>query len=50
MLYLGIFGLKFNNNIVTLEITTFEFVSLKILWKKQKFLNLGTKNALFGYF
>ena len=40
---LGIFGLKFGNNVVILEISTLKLVSLQNFVKKQKCLNLGPK-------
>ena len=43
MLYLGIFGLEFEKNIVIFEISTLEFVALQNFVKKQKFLNLVRK-------
>ena len=51
MLYLGTFGLQFENNIVIFEINTLEFVYLQTFAeKKAKMLKFGIKNALFGYF
>ena len=47
---LCIFGLEFENNNVIFEISSFEVVKLQNFAKKQKCLNLGPKNALFGYF
>ena len=51
MLYLGTFGLQFENNIVIFEINALEFVYLQTFAeKKAKMLKFGIKNALFGYF
>ena len=46
----GIFGREFENNFLICEISTLKFVSLQNFVKKRKCLNLGQKNALFGYF
>ena len=49
MLYLGIFGLKFKNNIVIFKISTNKFVYLQNFAKKPpKMPNFKTKRALFG--
>ena len=48
MLYLGIFGLEFENNTVIFETNTFEFIYLQNFAKKRS--KFGTKNALFGYY
>ena len=51
MLYLGTFGLQFENNIVIFEINSLEFVYLQTFAeKKAKMLKFGIKNALFWYF
>ena len=50
MPYLVILGLKFENNIVIFEISTFEFVFSAKFCEKTKMPKFGTKNALFGYF
>ena len=47
---LGIFGLKFGNNVVILEISTLKLVSLQNFVKKQKCLNLVPKMPDFGIF
>ena len=44
ILYLSIFGLEFENNIVTFEISTLEFVLF------QNLTNFETKITLFEYF
>ena len=41
MPYLGIFGLKFEENIIIFEISTLEFVEIQNFAKKEKCLNLG---------
>ena len=43
MPYFGIFGLEFKKTIVTFEIITLKFVSLKTLSKKLQCLSLGLK-------
>ena len=48
--YLGIMALEFEKTIAIFEISTLEFVKLQKFLKKMKIPNLGTKNALFGYF
>ena len=50
MLDLGIFGLELENNIITFEISTLEFVYLPNFAKKQKCLNLGPKMPYLGVF
>ena len=50
MSYLGIFGLKFGNNIVIFEISTLKFAQLQNFKKKQKWLNLGPKMPYLGMF
>ena len=50
MPYLGNLGLKFQKNIVIFEINTLKFGKLRISVRKLKCLNLGPKNASFGYF
>ena len=50
MPYLGIFGLKFKNNIVIFEITTLKLVYLQSFAKKQKCLNLEPKVPYLGIF
>ena len=47
---LGIFALKFGNNVVILEISTLKLVSLQNFVKKQKCLNLGPKMPDLGIF
>ena len=42
----GYFGLEFENNIIMLETNTLNLSTCKILWKKQKYLNLGPKILL----
>lgn len=49
-LYLSIFRLQFENNIVIFEISTLQFVYFENFVKKWKCLNFGTKNALFWHF
>ena len=41
MSYLGIFGLKFEENIIIFEISTLEFVEIQNFAEKEKCLNLG---------
>ena len=50
MAYLGVFGIEFQNTIVTFETSTHKFVILEIVPRKVKLTKSGTKNALFGYF
>ena len=50
MIYLGILGLEFENNIVIFEISTLEFVYLQNFVRKRKCLNLGQKKPYFGTF
>ena len=54
MPYLGIFGLEFERNIVIFEISTSNHhprICLNEKFReKNKMLQFGTKNALFGYF
>ena len=52
MLYLGTFGLQFENNIVIFEINTLEFVYLQTFAKKKKqnCLSLGSKMPYLGIF
>ena len=50
MLDLGIFGLELENNIITFEISTLEFVYLPNFAKKRKCLNLGPKMPYLGVF
>ena len=47
---LGIFGLEFENNIVTFAISTLKFVYLQNFTKKQKCLNSGPKMPDLGMY
>ena len=46
MFDLGIFALKFENTMVTIEIITFKLVLLQSLVQKNKFLKFGVKKTL----
>ena len=48
ILYLYIFGLEFENNIVIFEISALKFVSVQILVQKEKSLNLGSTMPYLG--
>ena len=50
MLYLGILGLEFKDNIVIFEISVLEFALLGKICKIIKMAKFRTKNALLGYF
>ena len=50
MPYLDIFGLEFENSIVTFEISTFELVYLQNFVKQRKCLNLGPNMSSLGIF
>ena len=47
---LGIFGLKFESNVLTFEISTLKLVQLQNFVKKLKCLNLGLKMPDLGIF
>ena len=47
MLYLGIFGLEFEKNIVIFQISVLEFL---LFGAKMKIFKSEIKNASFGYF
>ena len=48
ILYLYIFGLEFENNIVIFEISALKFLSIQILVQKEKSLNLGSTMPYMG--
>ena len=48
MSYFGIFKLKFETTIVTIEISPLKFVKMKIFVQNKKKIKLATKACLFG--
>ena len=48
--YFGVFGHKFEKNIVLFEVSLVQFCLIGKLFEKMKKLKFETKNALFDFF